>query len=151
MALAHQNHFVSTVINADAMLQAMGNEFLVVSSRDYSDKKGVLPDGKVLTLQVIQDSTDYGIDKKTGQPIENNVMQNFDVTVLNRNTELKRGDRVALLDFDAEHSYYIDFNLILRFKDCKKLQSTATSGTNAPSTPSSSTGALSKGLAKSHA
>ncbi|WP_026524149.1 hypothetical protein [Butyrivibrio sp. MB2005] len=151
MALQNLYKFARTVIDADKLLEAFHNEMLVVACRDYSDKKGVLKDGKTLTLQVLYDDTDYGINKKTGKPIQDNVMQNFDVTVLGCDTDFQRGDKVALFDFDEEHSYYIDNNLILRFNSCKKLSSTGASGGNAPSVPTGSAGALSKGLGKLHA
>lgn len=135
MALQNLYKFARTVIDADELIKAMHNEFLVVACRDYSDKKGVLKDGKTLTLQVLFDDTDYGINKKTGEAIQDNVMQNFDVTVLGCDIDFRRGDKVALYDFDSEHSYYIDNNLILRFKDCKKL-SGAVNGTSATTTSS---------------
>ena len=69
----------------------------------------------------MKDDMDYGIDK-SGNPRENNVYQNFDVTILNRNHEVKKGDYVRLLDFDEEHSYVLGFDLLLRFQDCEVLQ-----------------------------
>ncbi|MBQ8490261.1 MAG: hypothetical protein IJ535_10825 [Pseudobutyrivibrio sp.] len=115
--------YTKTIIKGQELIDAMHNQFRVVSCSDYTDKNGKLPDGKRLTLQVMYDDTDYGVDKKTGKPRDNNVYQTFDVTVLNRNTDFEKGDIVALYDFDEEHSYAFDFNLILRFRDCKKIQS----------------------------
>ena len=73
-----------------------------------------LYNGYTLTLQIMQDNFDYGTDKN-GNPRENNVLQNFDATVLTRHTPIKKGDKIRLLDFDEEHSYVIGFNLLLRY------------------------------------
>lgn len=73
----------------------------------------LLYDGYTLTLQIMQDNFDYGTDKN-GNPRENNVLQNFDATVLTRHTPIKKGDKIRLHDYDEEHSYVIGFNLLLR-------------------------------------
>ena len=122
MALTNIFIFIKTVILSDVFLKGTGNRYKVVSVRPYSDKKGVLPDGYALTLKVLSDNIDYGHDKD-GNPRENNVDQNFDVTVLAKHTPLQKGDYVALKDFDEEHSYAIGFDLILRFKNYEKLSS----------------------------
>lgn len=119
--------FIRTVILIDVLLNGTGNTYKVVSVRPYSDKKGVLPDGYVLTLKVLSDKIDYGHDKD-GIPRENNVDQNFDVTILAKHTPLKKGDYVALKDFDEEHSYAIGFDLILRFRDYKKIPTNEVKG-----------------------
>ena len=80
---------------------------VVVSARPYVDKKGKLPNGVSLTLQVVNDDFDYGVDKE-GKPRENNLFQNFDATVLNDKIDVKKGDMVRLLGFDAENSYATD-------------------------------------------
>ena len=46
-----------------------------------------LYDGYTLTLQIMQDNFDYGTDKN-GNPRENNVLQDFDATVLTRHTPI---------------------------------------------------------------
>lgn len=106
----------------DKFQEGTGNKYKVVSTRPYTDKKGVLPDGYLLTLKVLTDTIDYGFDKD-GNPRENNVDQNFDVTVLSKHTLLQKGDYIALKDFDADHSYAIGFDLILRFKNYEKISS----------------------------
>ena len=121
--------FTKTIVKGQELIDAMHNQFRVVASRDYTDKKGILPDGRCLTLQVLYDDTDYGVDKKTGKLRDNNVYQTFDVTVLNRNENFEKGDIVALYDFDEENSFAFDFTLILRFRDCKKIQSKASAKT----------------------
>lgn len=116
MALVNTFYFVQQLINWDEIAKATHNQFKVVSVRPYTDKKGILPEGYNMTLMVLQDDFDYGVDKN-GAKRENNVFQNFDVTVLNRKTPVKKGDMVSLKDFDQEHSYVLGFDLLLRFKD----------------------------------
>lgn len=122
MALTNIHALTQTVILMDKFQEGTGNKYKVVSSRPYTDKKGVLPDGYTLTLKVLTDNIDYGFDKE-GTPRENNVDQNFDVTVLAKHTPLQKGDYVALKDFDDDHSYAIGFDLILRFRDYEKISS----------------------------
>lgn len=121
MGIVNSFKFTKTVFECDKFLSATHNQYRVASVRPYVDKKGVLPDGYNLTLTILKDDFDYGIDKN-GNPRENNVYQNFDVTILNRNHEVKKGDYVRLLDFDEEHSYVLGFDLLLRFQDCEVLQ-----------------------------
>lgn len=117
--------FVETLINWSLMEQYFGNVFTYITERPYHDKKGILPDGVIVTLNIIKDDGDYGIDKKTGKQRSTNLGQNFDVTILNgkTSTDFQFGDKVSLVDFDQEHSYSMNFDLLLRFKDIKKAQS----------------------------
>lgn len=108
--------FTRTIIDWDKFADATYNHYRVVSVRPFVDKKGLLSDGYLLTLMVLQDDYDYGMDKKN-QPRENNQYQNFEVTVLSRTYNVKKGDDIRLLDFDEEHSFVVGFDLILRFKD----------------------------------
>lgn len=128
MPIINTHALTRTVILIEKFLKGTGNKYKVVSARPYSDKKGVLPDGYALTLKVLADTIDYGIDKD-GSVRENNEDQNFDVTVLARHTPVKKGDYVSLKDFDDEHSFAIGFDLILRFKDYEKLDSAKIEGT----------------------
>jgi len=130
MSLANAWCYTKTVIDWPKFEQATHNQYRVVSCRPYSDKKGVLPDGISLTLQVVKDDYDYGVNKE-GKARENNIYQNFDVTVLSRSTAVKKGDFVQLLDFDSEHSFAIGFDLILRFRGMKVLQIQAGTKPNA--------------------
>ena len=116
MSLINTWIFTKTSIDADKLLQVTRNQFRVVTSRAYSDKKGKLPDGITLTATVLYDDHDYGVDKN-GNQRDNNQFQTFDVTVLNRKHNVKKGDVIKLLDFDAENSFAIGFDLLLRFKD----------------------------------
>lgn len=121
MSIINNWAYSRQVIDWPKLKSATRNKFRVVSVREYVDKKGILPEGYTLTLMVMYDDFDYGVDKN-GKPRENNVFQTFDVTVLNRKHPVKKGDFVALLDFDSEHSFVINFDLILRFKDYEVLQ-----------------------------
>lgn len=125
MSLINTFMFTRTVIDWPKLEQATGNEYRVVTSRPYHDKKGVLPDGTTMTLTVLADKMDYGVNKE-GKPRDNNLYQNFEVTVF-KTVEVKKGDMVKLLDFDADHSYAIGFDLLLRFKDCQVLPPNAKS------------------------
>ena len=123
MSLTNIWFFIKTIIDWAAIEAATRNQYRIVGIRPYSDKKGKLPDGFSMTLQVMYDDFDYGIDKN-GNPRENNVFQNFDVTVLSRQglEKAKKGDIIQLFDFDSENSYAINFDMILRFKSAKILQ-----------------------------
>ena len=118
MALINTWFFTKTIVDWDTFSKATHNQYRVVSVRPYRDKKGVLPDGLNLSVMVLKDDFDYGVDKQ-GNPRENNELQTFDVTVLSTASNIKKGDIVSLLDFDQEHSYAIGFDLLLRFKDVK--------------------------------
>ena len=73
------------------------------------------------TLLIMYDDMDYGVDKK-GNKRDNNVLNTFEVTILNGQTELpfKKGDKVSLVGYIPEKSYVIGFDVLLRFKDIKK-------------------------------
>lgn len=122
MSIVNSWNFIKTSFDFDKFARATHNQYRVVSERSYKDKKGKLPDGVTLTLQVVKDDFDYGMDKQ-GNPRENNLFQNFDVTVLNDSLKVKKGDMVQLLDFDEDNSYVIGFDMVLRFKNAKLLTS----------------------------
>lgn len=120
MALINTWFFTKTIIDWDTIEEATHNEYQVVSVRPYIDKKGELPEGYNLTLMVIKDDFNYGIDKN-GDTRENNLYQNFDVTVFSRKP-VKKGDKICLLDFDEEHSFAINFDMKLRFGDFELIE-----------------------------
>lgn len=121
------NKYITTLINADEMLKDFGNDFLVVSVREYKGKpeKG-LPSGASFTLQVLHDASPVEAGK------ENNLMEQFEVTVPGAKypSDIKRGDHVRLGKFMPEASYYIKYSLILRFGEIQKIQP-STGGSNA--------------------
>lgn len=121
MSIINSWVYTRTVIDIDKFLDATGNQYRVVSSNPYTDKKGVLPDGYTYTLTVMKDDFDYGIDKQ-GNPRDNNIGQNFNVTILNRNRRAVKGDIIRLKNFDSNHSYAVNFELILRFNDYELLK-----------------------------
>lgn len=125
MALTNVWLFTKTSIDWQTIEKATKNQYRIVSVRPYTDKRGDLPDGFTLTLMVLKDDYDYGVDKN-GVPRESNLYRNFDVTILNRKHKLQKGDIVRLIDFDEEHSYAINFDLLLRFRDCEVLQQQGT-------------------------
>lgn len=122
MALINTWFFTKTVIDWETIEKATHNQYRVVSIRPYHDKKGKLPDGITLTLMVLKDDFDYGVDKN-GKKRDNNTYQNFDATVLNRKHSPKKGDIVRLLGFNPENSFAINFDLLLRFDDLAIIQS----------------------------
>lgn len=83
MSIVNSWNFTKTIFDWEKFARATQNQYRVVSERAYKDKKGKLPDGVNLTLQVVKDDFDYGKDKE-GNPRESNLYQNFDVTVLNQ-------------------------------------------------------------------
>ena len=81
-------------------------------------------DGVIVTLLILDDKTDYGVDKRTGKPRESNALETFEATILTGETtiDLTKGDLVSLQDFDMANSYVIGFDLIMRFRGIKKIK-----------------------------
>lgn len=102
-------------------LKATRNEYQLVSQKSYLSKKNPEDKGVTLTLLITHDDMDYGVDKN-GRKRDNNVLNTFEVTILNGQTEVpfKKGDKVSLVDFIPEKSYVIGFDLLLRFRDIRK-------------------------------
>lgn len=121
MALINTWFFTKTIIDWETIATATHNEYCVVSVRPYTDKNGKLPDGYNLTLMVLEDDFDYGVDKEN-QPRESNKLCTFNATVFSRKYPLKKGDTIRLLDFDSENSYSINFDMLLRFGGYEPIQ-----------------------------
>ncbi|MCM1252324.1 MAG: hypothetical protein NC321_05855 [Clostridium sp.] len=121
MALVNPWFFIKNLFDAETFLANTGNKFRFLFGKPYQSKKHPDEVGATLTLQILYDRTDYGTDKN-GQKRGSNLMNTFDVTILNGKTEIpfKSGDIVSLVDFIPEKSYVIGFDLLLRFKDVKK-------------------------------
>lgn len=123
MPILNPYHYAHTVIDGDKMLKDHGNHYRLIGQKPYKGKpeKG-LAAGTTVTLQVMEDHADPGIDKKTGQPKENNMLQVFDATIVGANFPLPytKGDEISLGGFMPEASFYIDFHLILRFTEIRK-------------------------------
>ena len=127
------NKYVRTVIDADKFLTDCHNTFRVCSKRAYKGKtdKGI-PAGTTFDLQVMVDDSESYYDKN-GNLIENNLLEIFQATIPGHDyasSTIKKGDVVALGKLMEEISYYIDFNLILRFDGITKLQPPKNEGGN---------------------
>ena len=122
MAIQNSWVYTKTTFNDEAFLKATNNTFQFVSQKPYQSKKNPEDKGVIVTLLILHDNTDYGKDKN-GRKRENNVLETFDVTILNGHSELplKKGDKVSLVGFMPEKSYVIGFDLLLRFRDIKKV------------------------------
>ncbi|MCT6888425.1 hypothetical protein NX781_07080 [Lactobacillus kullabergensis] len=123
MSLINTFAFTKTVVDGEKLLKATRNQYRLVAQRPYQSKKTPEDKGVALTLQVIADDMNYGVDKKTGQPRETNLFETFDVTVLSGQNHIpaKKGDYVTLSGFIPEKSFAIGFDLILRFRKVEKL------------------------------
>lgn len=115
--------FTETRVNGEKFLEWTKNRFEYITQRPFKDKKGKTGDGVTLTLRILQDTGDYGVDKNTGKQRPTNRGQNFEATILNGKTELplEFGDIVCLEGFDVENSYAIGFDLLMRFHDVKRV------------------------------
>ncbi|MCX4352177.1 MAG: hypothetical protein OSJ60_11125 [Lachnospiraceae bacterium] len=135
------NTHVYTTFNGEKFLKNTGNKYELVAQRPFKDKKGILSDGVTVTLHILQDNGDYGIDKNTGKKRNTNKGQNFDATILcgTQSLDIEQGEHVSLIGFDIDNSLVIGFDQYLRFKGIKK-----TGASN--SAPSTTQASLSKGF-----
>jgi len=117
--MAIKSKYQKTQILMEQFLKDTGNEYRVVSQRPYTDRKGRLDDGVLLTLQITKDTGEYQNENE-----DDMIFQNFDVTVLcgKHHAGIKKGDMVSLHGFRDDVSYYIDFNYILRFDNVRKIE-----------------------------
>ena len=115
--------FTQTTFKAEEFLTNTGNTFKLVSQRPYASKKDPIESGVTLTLLITSDTTDYGVDKKTGFKRDNNSLNTFDVTIINGKDriDIQKGENLRLLDFMQEKSFVIGFDLILRFGNVEKI------------------------------
>ena len=118
--------YIRTVIDWDSMACDWGGSFIFVSQRPYKGKTeaGLAP-GATVTLQIVKDAHDHGVDK-SGRPRDNNALETFSATIVGCTYPLPfaKGDKVKLDGFLPDSSYYIDFSLILRFSSIEKAQQT---------------------------
>lgn len=122
MAIQNAWVYTKTKFEAENFLKATRNIFQFVSAKPYQSKKNPEDKGFTLTLLIMYDDMDYGADKNTGRKRDNNVLNTFDVTILNGKSEVpfKKGDKVSLAGFIPEKSYVIGFDVLLRFRDVRK-------------------------------
>lgn len=123
MPIANAWVFTETKFKAEEFLNNTGNIFRLVSQRAYVSKKDPEEKGVTLNLQITKDDTDYGVDKKTGFQRDNNILNTFEVTILNNkeHLDIQKGEYLRLVDYMPEKSFIIGFDLILRFKDVEKV------------------------------
>ena len=121
MAIQNLWVYTQTQFDAEKFLKVTGNSYQFVSAKPYQSKKNPEDKGTTLTLLITHDSMDYGVDKN-GRKRDNNVLNTFDVAILNGKSEVpfKKGDKVSLVGFIPEKSYVIGFDVLLRFRDIKK-------------------------------
>lgn len=121
----NQYRYAKTLVLGNDLLSDTGNKYRLVSQRAYKgNTEKNIPAGVTVTLQIIEDNSEPIVDKATGMAADNNVFETFEATILNTEFPLpyKKGDYVALEDFKEEYSYYINYNLILRFGGIKLLK-----------------------------
>lgn len=124
----NQSKFAVTVIKNDLLEKITGNRYRVLATKPYAGK-GDLPPGVTVDLLIQEDNAPegfYGVKEDGITPREGVLFQNMRVTIANGEpaktlANLKVGDEIRLLDFDQDHSYYIDFNLILRYRNYEKI------------------------------
>lgn len=114
--------FMKTHVLGDKFIENTKNDYMFIAQKPRDGKNG-LPDGVVVTLMILFDTTEYKPDKN-GNPRDNNVYQLFDAHILNgkKRLNIKKGEHVRLIGFDDEHSMAINFDLIMRFKDIEIIQ-----------------------------
>lgn len=118
--------YVRTVIDWAAMDKDWGGSYIFVSQRPYKGKaEASLAPGATVTLQIMQDAHDHGVDK-AGRQRDNNALEVFSATIVGCTYPLPfaKGDKVKLGGFMPDASYFIDFSLILRFSSIEKAQQT---------------------------
>lgn len=121
MSIQNAWKFTKTTFDAELFFKVTENRFQYVSQKPYQSKKNPEDKGVTVTLLITHDEMDYGVDKN-GHKRDNNVLNTFDVTILNGQSEVpfKKGDKVSLTGFIPEKSYIIGFDLLLRFRDIRK-------------------------------
>ena len=123
--IKNNHRYIKTIVNGKEFLNDTGNKYRFVGQREYKGKPDKnIPAGATVTLQIIEDHSEPVIDKATGRVKDNNVLETFDATIVGATYPLSfnKGDYVVLEDFKEEISYYINFNLILRFGGIKLLK-----------------------------
>jgi|GluameStandDraft_1065615.scaffolds.fasta_scaffold07761_2 hypothetical protein len=119
--LQHAWKYSETRFNAENFMKMTRNVYQFVGQKPFKSKKHPEDRGVTVTLLILHDDMDYGADKN-GNKRDNNVLNTFDVTILNGQDTVpyKKGDKVSLGGYIPEKSYVIGFDLLLRFKDIRK-------------------------------
>lgn len=120
--------YVKNIIDIDAFLGDTGNRYMLISQRRFKGKvnsegKCEIPEGVTIGLQIMEDYSEPIIDRNTGEEKPDNKYETLEVTIIGVQYPLKiqKGSMVRLYDFLPEWSYYINYNLILRFAGIEKI------------------------------
>ena len=118
MSILNSWIFTKTTFDKDKFLKSTRNTFQFVNQKPFVSKKHPEDVGVLTTLLIMYDDMDYGVDKK-GNKRDNNVLNTFEVTILNGQTELpfKKGDKVSFVGYIPEKSYVIGFDVLLRLTE----------------------------------
>lgn len=118
----HEYRYIKKIVDGEKFLKDTNNHYAFVGQQRYKGKydengQEVVPKGVKVTLQIIEDLSEPVIDKESGMVKDNNELQTFDATIIGADYPLPftKGEEVSLGDFLQDISYYIQFNLILRF------------------------------------
>ena len=85
--LKHLTRYVKQIVAGEKLITDLGNRFLVISQRPYKGKTNdigevITPAGATFTVQALDDFSDPIIDKETGEVMDNNALETFDVTII---------------------------------------------------------------------
>lgn len=113
--------YSETRFNAENFLKMTRNIYQFVGQKSFASKKHPEDKGVTVTLLILHDDMDYGVDKN-GNKRDNNVLNTFDVTILNGQDTVpfRKGDKVSLGGFIADKSYVIGYDVLLRFAEIRK-------------------------------
>lgn len=130
MSIVNPTRFVITTVDGDTIKNKLLTHARFVNQKPYKGNptKGLAP-GVNVTLQITEDNTAPIIDRETGEVKNNSVFETVDVTIVGVSYPLPiaKGDYVEVGKFIPESSYYIDYNLILRYDGIKKIPAPNTS------------------------
>lgn len=121
MSIVHPWMYTRTTFDSNDFKKATRNLYQFVGQKPYQSKKHPEDKGVTVTLLILHDDKDYGVDKN-GNKRDNNVLNTFDATILNGETVLpfKKGDKVSLGNLVPEKTFVIGFDLLLRFDSIRK-------------------------------
>ena len=120
--------YIRHLIDIDRFLADTGNRYMMTGQRPDKGKINddgtvVRPPGVRMTLQILVDNSEVLVDRESGEIKEDNMYETFVVTIVDAKypLPLQKGSIVSLKQFLPAHSYYIDYNFILRFGDYELL------------------------------
>lgn len=124
MSVKNQNRFTETIVKGEEFKAQLLKNARLVSQKPYKGNpaKGLAP-GAVVTLQVTEDHSEPVVNRETGDVMPDATLETVDVTIVGVPYPLPiaKGDYVEVGKFIPEASYFIDFNLILRYDGIKKI------------------------------